>query len=344
MPILNFKDFNTLNESSSSIGEFNLLPKNLQRFFKTKTGASLSKVIGNRNFGIILEGESIFFIINGKKIEFPFIKYVGNSVVLINDKLSDINNYIKLHNDIAPSRKPNIHNGKDILLHAPEGLIKIIKEGPESNSEIHTLEYKFHYYLYNLFRLIRENLPTDTVINPFKDLDLQKNPWIELLNSLGYEISTNPNLVKKGTILIVNNNNIKGLDNYSISILSNGYIRRGSEGKSPQLTTNSDLTRPIYSEEDLNVKLAYITKYFLKDLLPTLSLNKDSVNKIISSLSDGPNLSSPELAQTIIDSNNLKLIASIKDKSPNSELWKNVESLMGTDTADLASDMGMLGF
>ena len=81
MPILNFKDFNTLNENSSSTGEFNSLPKKLQKLFKDSVGVSvLAKVIGNKNFNIVLEGEYVFFIIKGEKVKFPFIKFINDSV------------------------------------------------------------------------------------------------------------------------------------------------------------------------------------------------------------------------------------------------------------------------
>jgi hypothetical protein len=54
-------------------------------------------------------------------------------------------------------------------------------------------------------------------------------------------------------------------------------------------------------------------------------------------------LSGEGLAQAIIDINDLKLFTTIKEKHP--ELWKEVERLMGgSDTADLASDLGSLGF
>lgn len=54
-------------------------------------------------------------------------------------------------------------------------------------------------------------------------------------------------------------------------------------------------------------------------------------------------LSGEGLAQAIIDVNDLKLFTVIKEKHP--ELWKEVERLMGgSDTADLASDLGSLGF
>jgi hypothetical protein len=200
-------------------------------------------------------------------------------------------------------------------------------------------------YIFYLIKFIREILPTDNLMNPFKDMDLFKNPWIKLLTSLGYEISSNPQLVKKGTISI-NGSKIKGFSFAPVSILPNGYIRRTSNtDRSGQLTTNTDLTRPIYTENDLNLKLAYVTKYLLKEFLSFLSLSKEEINKVISSIGEDPNsINYDLLAPGIVALNDFKIINSIKSIAPDSELWKSIQRLMGSDTAELASDMGSLGF
>ena len=344
MPILNFKDFNTLNENSSSIGEFNSLPKKLQKLFKDSVGVSvLAKVIGNKNFSIVLEGEDVFFIIKGEKVKFPFIKFINDSVLIDKNIISNRNEYDKFANEIFPSG--NLNPKYDSL-----SLLKVYSEKViNAHNGVYiglgsSTEYRLESYIRILFQEIRIHLPTDAIINPFTDIDLPNNPWIKLLNSLGYEISQKPTLVKKGTISIEPNKYSKS---NTITILSGGYIRRDNgTGRTPQLTTNTDLTRPIYNEEDLNLKLAYVTKYLIKEFLVSLSINKDSINKVISSIGEDPNsINNDILAQAIIDNNNFKTLASIKASSPDSELWKSIERLMGgDDTADLASDMGALGF
>jgi hypothetical protein len=343
MSILNFKDFNSLNESSSSIGEFNFLPKKLQKFFKDSVGVSvLAKVIGNKSFNIVLEGEDVFFIIKGEKVKFPFIKFINDSVVLDKNIISNMNEYDKFVNEIFPSG--NLNPKYDSLSALKRYAEKVINAYNGVSTVYRTsLEDELKSYIRILFGEIRIHLPTDAIINPFTDIDLPNNPWIKLLNSLGYEISQKPTLVKKGTISIEPNKYTKS---NTITILSGGYIRRDNgTGRTPQLTTNTDLTRPIYTEEDLNLKLAYVTKYLLKEFLESLSVNKDSINKVISSIGEDPNsINNDILAQAIIDNNNFKSLASIKASSPDSELWKSIERLMGTDTADLATDMGNLGF
>lgn len=323
--------------------DFNMLPENLQKFFKKGTGSSLSKVIGNKNFRIVLEGEKVSFVINGKQIEFPFIKFIGDSVVLDKEKLSDIRNYTRLYDAIDPEGK--ITPNWDSLSYIPEDIISFIKNEPTDINEWNSLEYHVGRYISYLIKFIREILPTDNLMNPFKDMDLFKNPWIKLLTSLGYEISSNPQLVKKGTISI-NGSKIKGFSFAPVSILPNGYIRRTSNTDRPgQLTTNTDLTRPIYTEKDLNLKLAYVTKYLLKGLLDFLSLSKEEINKVISSIGEDPNsINYDLLAQGVVALNDFKIINSIKSIAPDSELWKSIQRLMGSDTAELASDMGSLGF
>lgn len=323
--------------------DFNMLPKNLQKFFKNKTGASLSKVIGNKNFRIVLEGEKVSFVINGKQIEFPFIEFIGDSVVLDKEKLADIRNYTRLYDAIDPVGKITLN--RDSLLYIPEEIISFIKNEPADINEWNSLEYHVGRYIFYLIKFIREILPTDNLMNPFKDMDLFKNHWIKLLTSLGYEISLNPQLVKKGTISI-NGSKIKGFSFAPVSILPNGYIRRTSNtDRSGQLTTNTDLTRPIYTENDLNLKLAYVTKYLLKEFLSFLSLSKEEINKVISSIGEDPNsINYDLLAPGIVALNDFKIINSIKSIAPDSELWKSIQRLMGSDTAELASDMGSLGF
>lgn len=325
--------------------DFNMLPENLQKFFKKRTGSSLSKVIGNKNFRIVLEGEKVSFVINGKQIEFPFIKFIGDSVVLDKEKLADIRNYTRLYDAIDPVGKITLNRDREYLLSRPERIISVIKNEPADINEWNSLEYHVGKYIFYLIKFIREILPTDNLINPFKDMDLFKNPWIKLLTSLGYEISSNPQLVKKGTISI-NGSKIKGFSFSPVSIFPNGYIRRTSNtDRQGQLTTNNDLTRPIYTEKDLNLKLAYVTKYLLKGLLDFLSLSKEEINKVISSIGEDPNsINYDLLAQGVVALNDFKIINSIKSIAPDSELWKSIQRLMGSDTAELASDMGSLGF
>ena len=343
MTILNFKDFNTLNENSSSIGEFNSLPKKLQKLFKDSVGPSvLPKVIGNKNFNIVLEDEDVFFIVKGEKVKFPFIKFINNSVILDRKIISNMNEYDKFTGELFPLGNLNTKYdslsllktyAKDVI-NAHNGLLT----GYGS-----TVEDRFDSYIQVLFGEIRKHLPTDTIMNPFTDIDLSNNSWVKLLNSLGYEISQKPTLIKKGTISIEPNKYIKS---NTITILSGGYVRRDNgTGRTPQLTTNTDITRPIYTEDDLNIKLEYVTKYLIKEFLMEMSVDKDSAAKVASSLGKDINSANLDiLAQAIIDNNNLRLFSSIKEMDKQGPLWKSIERLMGTDTADLATDMGNLGF
>jgi hypothetical protein len=117
--------------------------------------------------------------------------------------------------------------------------------------------------LYSIFQEIRKMLESDNkVLNPFTDIDLENNPLIKILDKLGAYIDTSESRKKKGIIRF----SLREFD-YGLIIQPNGYIRRDIGHKTPVLTSKVEISGPMYTEEDLNLKLSYLIGYLMKDLL-----------------------------------------------------------------------------
>ena len=93
-------------------------------------------------------------------------------------------------------------------------------------------------------------------------MDLNNNPLIKILDKLGAYIDTSEARKKKGILRF----SIKDL-NYGLIIQPNGYIRRDLGDKTPVLSSKMEISGPMYTEDDLNLKLSYLIGYLMKDLL-----------------------------------------------------------------------------
>ncbi len=97
MRILKFNEFINENELPKGYGSYMTLPDPLKAFLNKHIKSNIfSKVVGSNYFGVSLEGENLYFILNGEKILIPFIKYRDDSVFLDKDELSNFDMYKEL--------------------------------------------------------------------------------------------------------------------------------------------------------------------------------------------------------------------------------------------------------
>jgi hypothetical protein len=268
MKIMNFNQF--INESYS---QFNELPKAVKDFFINGAQKNiLSKVIGLRNFSITLEGDRIYFTINGRKILFPFVNYIGGEVVPNTNNLKDLTLIENFYKDLGLNYSTGMYH-QDIKkrIEIEEGNYtpiedvdyRIMSSGEKLHFTTRGVDENLGWIIYIIFdslrKVVKEDIP---VLNPFSDLDLNNNPLIKILEKLGAYVDTSEARRKKGILRF----SIKDF-NYGLIIQPNGYIRRELGHKTPILSSNMEISEPMYTEEDLNLKLSYLISYLMKDLL-----------------------------------------------------------------------------
>ena len=264
---MNFSQF--INESYS---EFNELPKAVKDFFVDGAQKNiLSKVIGLRNFSISVEGNNIYFTLNGRKILFPFVNYIGDEVVPNTNNLKDLTLVEDFYRDLGLKysigrdhqeikKRIEIEEGTYTPI---EGVDYRILDSGERWDFIGRLDRNLKSIIYNIFSSLRDVVKEDLpVLNPFTDVDLNNNPLIKILDKLGAYIDTSEARKKKGILRF----SIKDL-NYGLIIQPNGYIRRDLGDKTPVLSSKMEISGPMYTEDDLNLKLSYLIGYLMKDLL-----------------------------------------------------------------------------
>lgn len=269
MRIMNFSNF--VNESYQN---FSSLPKNLQEFFIDATSKNvLSKTVGLKDFDIILDGKNIYFFIKGKKVLFPFISYIDGSIVLNDDVVKNLDNVeafnlsiglnwdFQMYSWVESAERLKQRDGEPNSVGGNIIYKGITVRVYSSRIEITPLEVCGT--LYSIFQEIRKMLESDNkVLNPFTDIDLENNPLIKILDKLGAYIDTSESRKKKGIIRF----SLREFD-YGLIIQPNGYIRRDIGHKTPVLTSKVEISGPMYTEEDLNLKLSYLIGYLMKDLL-----------------------------------------------------------------------------
>lgn len=290
MKIMNFGQF--INEGYS---EFNELPKPVKDFFIQGAQKNiLSKVIGLRNFSISLEGDNIYFTVNGKKTWFPFINYVGGQVIINTNNLKDLrlveDFYRNLGLEYSSFNIKDYHERIKKKIEMDEGTYIPI-EGVDyrvlSNGDrfyyLGNYERNLESIIYTIFNSLRKVVKEDIpVLNPFTDIDLNDNPFIKLLDKLGVYIDTSEARRKKGILRF----SLKNF-NYGLIIQPNGYIRKDIGDKTPVLTSKMEISGPMYTEDDLNLKLSYIIAYVMKDTLRSYDIPTKTVNSIVKAYSLG---------------------------------------------------------
>jgi hypothetical protein len=292
--ILDFKSF--LNESSSLGAKINLPPGVLKQFenrFKSSYDNKLERSGYSRRILSQIENlplfkslntedvdgdgyEEIVMKVDNKTIVFPYLKYDRNS-----DTLS-------LSDDFK--NKKEIIDLVDLLV--SYGLIKKHIEGIKSllidslnsyNLDPDRILNKYcQSLIYNLVGEIKENISkTSKTFNPFTDMDLYNNENIKALQKMGTTIDSSPLRIKKGTLVLRN-----PVYEYGVSITPTGYIRRADAVGI--IASNPELLKPIYNEEDLNVKLVYVRIYTMKKKLKSIGLTSKQIREIVDLIGKDP--------------------------------------------------------
>ncbi len=278
MRIMTFSQF--LNESiEGGYSSFDALPKSVKNFFISAVGKNiLSKVIGLKNFSISIEGEEIYFNVNGNKILVPFINYV-NDVVVPNEKsLGDKNVVDNFYKTIGI----NQYLGWIDYYHR-EIYNKIQDYSIGKNRRIEIIEDNLNSIFYGIFTQIRDLVKDDRpLLNPFTDIDLKNNHLIQLLDKLGAYVDTSEARKKKGILRFSLRN-----FSYGLIIQPNGYMRIDTGGRTPVLTSKLEISGPAYTEDDLNIKLAYLVVYLMKDTLKKYGVPVKTINLMAKTYGDG---------------------------------------------------------
>jgi hypothetical protein len=167
----------------------------------------------------------------------------------------------------------------------------------------------------SLRKVVKEDMP---VLNPFTDIDLNNNSLIKILEKLGAYVDTSEARRKKGILRF----SIKDF-NYGLIIQPNGYIRRDLGDKTPVLSSKMEISGPMYTEDDLNLKLSYLIGYLMKDLLVyKFNVPVKDANKLCKSYVSG-DLDSYSNLLSQIASTNPQISAMMPD--PNSVLDPEVK-------------------
>lgn len=300
--ILDFKSF--LNESSSLGAKINL-PSGVLKQFENRYKSSyadtwersgysrriLSQIENLPLFESLntedVDGdgyEEIVMKVDNKTIVFPYLKYDRNSDTLsLSDDFKNKKKIIDLV-DLLVSYgliKKHIDGIKSILSDSLNSYD--IEPGRILNIESDRILNKYcQSLIYNLVGEIKENISKSSkTFNPFTDMDLYNNENIKALQKMGTTIDSSPLRIKKGTLVLRN-----PVYEYGVSITPIGYIRKADADGI--IASNPELLKPIYNEEDLNVKLVYVRIYTMKKKLKSIGLTSKQIREIIDLIGKDP--------------------------------------------------------
>lgn len=269
--ILSFYKFIKENESVGAYENYKNLPKKLRSIIEEQVGKNiLGKLIGSPDFNIYLLGEDLYIEVEGNKSIFPFIKWRNGEIFYEDRNIGDKSVYDKFYKELNLTY--------DVLPYTYYSVNP--KESPypwfQYNSDT---QYSIRVGLGNILSKIddhiRKNRKTK-LLNPFTDVDLDKSKWMDIIKKMGGVITSTERQKKTGTIEI----RFKDLS-IRIVITNTGYIRRLDDmDHSYVLSTNPQIGRPIYTEEDLNIKLSYVSIYCIKYILSINNVSSNVVNKI----------------------------------------------------------------
>ena len=293
--ILNFREY-TLNESESFDGysDFLELPDKIKKLLKNNTSKNrFAKVLGP-NFSIRLQDNRLHFIFQDKNIQFPFIKVIEGNPIADLETINDPNNYKKFERDLF---------GDDNRAKT-EWSVDDIMEKLSGKTKSWTLKYKLSIesliarYISDIIDVIYLELSRikENFLNPF-DTNLESNESIRILNKMGVSIVSSNTQKKNGTLVF----SAQFLDN-DIAIHSNGYIRRISD-RTSLMTTNIQLTRPIVTEDDLNLKLTYVIVYCIKTILKNSGTSNKQIAEVGKSFTNGDFKPYNELILSVVKDN-----------------------------------------
>ena len=292
--ILKFSEYIFENESIGSYESFLMLPSNLQAFFKKNVSKNLlPKILGKNRFYIDLQGEDIYFRIDGRSVLFPFIKFVNNQVEIDNDSIGIREEHHKFIKELL------LKDDSDFGLVYTDTINYFVKKSGKEKPvyAVHSEYYDglvlleiVGSYISQIFDSVLyylQNNPIDGAekeLNPFTDLDLDSNPSMKTLKQMGVYLVSTPMQKKNGNIAL----ETPSIDSKQIIIYSNGYIRRKNlSGMAAPLTTNMELTRPIRSEDDLTLKLTYVISYIIRSTLKKYGVSAKEINRVGKSIISG---------------------------------------------------------
>jgi hypothetical protein len=286
--ILKFSEYVFENESIGSYESFLMLPSNLQKLFKKNVSRNLlPKILGKNRFYIDLQGEDIYFKLDGRSVLFPFLKIVDNKIKIDNDYIGIREEYNRFNNELFPGSPGVSSYIIDTIIRKSRG--EQIRDISPYYDGLSLLEIigKFISLVFDSISYYFENNPIDDgerELNPFTDLDLDNNPAMKILGQMNVRLVSTPMQKKNGNIAL----ECPHIDANQVIIYSNGYIRRKDiNGRIAPMTTNMELTRPIKSEDDLTLKLTYMISYVLKTILKSYGVSSKEINKIGKSIASG---------------------------------------------------------
>lgn len=341
--ILDFESF--LNEASESLGAKIDLPpgvlKHFQyelekgKFVKNKSGMRVISQLENSPLFKYLttkdidgDGyEEIVMEIDNKVLVIPYLKYDRNSDTLsLSDNFTDTKEIIDFI-DLLVSYgliKKHIDGIKSICVDSLEKRSYIWDMGRRNYFDLNLEEILNKYvqrFIYNVLGEIKESIAKSVkLFNPFKDSDLYNNPNIQALQKLGTVIDSSPIRIKKGTIVFKN-----PVYEFDVAITPTGYIRK-AEG-SGILTYNPELIKPMHSEDDLNIKLAYLRIYTMKKKLKSAGLSSKEIKEIIDSIGKNPEEYSKRVQEVSMKHPQIVSILPPPEEGFDPELKKGVDLL-----------------
>ena len=106
-------------------------------------------------------------------------------------------------------------------------------------------------------------------------------------------------------------------------------VSRFAEGRWRILTNNPATNKPIYTEDELNIKLTYIYFYALKKVLSKYGMDKNDIRKIIDTFTNNYNSSSySKLARDLVEKfPRLSIIIPAPEEGFDNDLVKGVKAL-----------------
>ena len=287
MAILKFNEFINESELPKGYSSYMALPDPLKNFLTKYIKTNVfSKVIGSSYFGISLEGENLYFILNDKKIHIPFIKYIDNDVILDNEELGNFDSYKKFLPELGVSPYGTSWDnnvGASYTTNEPNMYITRIMDRLAGVKGYDDLPTSVGRLLELIITKIYDNnskLDKSNYLNPF-DTDLDENEVFKNLKMMGVSIVSTERQRKNGTIQLT-----ADFLPYDLTINTTGYIRRLANTPSP-LTNNIELSRPIYAKEDIDIKLSYIFIYCLKIILKNNGISTSTINSVAKTFTKG---------------------------------------------------------
>ncbi len=260
--ILNFNSF--INESSRYPQSVNL-PKNITRQIEGEVGKrALGQFTGDRNFGGMYlqddpedpEYRDLYIIWENSTIKVPVYKFRYDGVLVFNRKeIPQLNNLL---NSLSPGYR---------------------KITDDPSPPFNTISAIFHI----IDILIKKSRKESKFFNPFDDVDIYNNDLFKTLEKIGTKIASS-DLDKKRGVLVLSNKNLE----QNVFIYPNGYIRTKTGNRMYQLTRTPDLIKPIYNEDDLDIKLLFVFFYIMKKVLLKGGLTIKEANQILKAYAKDP--------------------------------------------------------